>query len=68
MAWLKRISNEYRSLAKSENEFNITPVDDTLEYWTAIMNGPEDTPYAGGKFQQVLRSRQLLDCFSLNPP
>ena len=42
--------NEYRSLSKSENEFNLKNTDDSMSSWTACMNGPSDTPYEGGKF------------------
>jgi ubiquitin-protein ligase len=50
MAWLKRITNEYRSLSKSDNEFNIKPKDDSMVNWSAVMKGPEDTPYEDGSF------------------
>lgn len=52
MAWVKRMSNEYRKLVASGNEFNVTPVEkDRLDEWVATLKGPEDTPYEGGIFK-----------------
>lgn len=51
MAWVKRISNEYKKLQKSDsNEFSLRPVGDSLSSWTAKLVGPAETPYENGNF------------------
>lgn len=57
--------NEYRSLSKSENEFNLQNTDDSMKYWTARMKGPEGTPYEGGEF---LLNIEIPDNYPFGPP
>jgi len=66
MAWLKRISNEHKKLIKNgPNEFNIKPIGDTMADWEAMIMGPSDTPYEGGKFKLRITIPNL---YPFSPP
>lgn len=51
MSALKRIQKEQKSLEDDPNDnFSAQQNDDDPYSWTGIVNGPEDSPYAGGVF------------------
>ena len=51
MTALNRIRRELIDLSNNSN-INCTagPIDDDLYHWNATINGPTDSPYAGGIF------------------
>lgn len=53
MTSIKRLTREYRHIFKEPIE-NISisfPNDEDLLHWEAIIDGPSETPYQGGKFK-----------------
>jgi len=52
----KRIGKEYEEILKTPPEgLKISLVDDDLRNWVIVMDGPADSPYAGGKFTITLK-------------
>ena len=46
-----RLETEARELAEENSDcFSVSPRDDDIYSWTAILMGPKGTPYEGGKF------------------
>ena len=45
-----RIQKEYKDIL-SQKEFKVWLVNNSFRHWKAIINGPEDSVYHGGKFQ-----------------
>lgn len=58
------MSHEIRNLGE-ENEFSIKTVDDSLNKLTAVLKGPEDTPYEGGEFRISI---QIPSQYPFSPP
>lgn len=47
------------------NEFSLTPIGDTMEEWSAVLKGPPDTPYVGGKFKIRIKIPKM---YPFSPP
>ena len=50
----KRVANEFaatQKIAAKEGWFKLETYGDNLNEWKVIMNGPENSPYEGGKFE-----------------
>lgn len=47
-----RIMREYEDFPKNAetSHLKVILVDENIYHWSGILNGPEDTCYAGGKF------------------
>lgn len=63
MAWLKRVSHELRNMG--DNEFLIKPIGDSLNELQAVLKGPSDTPYEGGKFDLYIK---IPNQYPFSPP
>ena len=63
---LKRIKKELDDMKKHPmSEIMVGPVDDNLFYWEGLLNGPEDSPYAGGIFKFKII---FTDNYPMKPP
>ncbi|CAG5111808.1 Oidioi.mRNA.OKI2018_I69.chr2.g6081.t1.cds [Oikopleura dioica] len=50
-----RVKKELKDLAKSPVEgITITPSENDMFSWAAVLEGPKDTPYEGGKFNLTI--------------
>ena len=49
---IRRLAGELKDLQKSAymKQFSIRVNEDCMTHWSAIINGPHDTPYYGGRF------------------
>lgn len=54
-----------RELKAKTEEFNLNTIGDNLTNWEAIITGPSDSPYAGGKF---LISFRVPDTYPFTAP
>ena len=65
---LRRITKELRALEGGNytNEFSYGPIgDDDLFEWKAIVKGPVETPYEGGKYDLTIKFPQY---YPFKPP
>ena len=47
---------EFRDISKHRVPgIQLAPDEDNIHRWTCVLNGPEDTPYANGRFTMALR-------------
>ena len=54
MSFTKRLTAHYKDLLRNPSPFcHAEPEnpEDNLAYWTGYIDGPENTPYAGGRFR-----------------
>ena len=65
MAWMKRITNEYKVLKKDSNQFSLEPIGASMSEWSAILQGPKDTPYENGEFKMKITIPQM---YPFSPP
>jgi len=47
---VRRLAAELAEIKAVHDPFEITPDEDSITQWSAIIEGPEATPYAGGRF------------------
>eukprot|EP00039_Didymoeca_costata_P016039 m.279981 g.279981 ORF g.279981 m.279981 type:complete len:252 (-) comp16324_c1_seq2:214-969(-) len=63
---IKRIKKELRTLERDPLEFAfVGPVDDDIFHWCAFLIGPDNTPYAGGRFELDIK---LPNLYPFKPP
>jgi peroxin-4 len=63
---VKRLRKELTALQKSPDpDIILKPVGDDIRKWTALMRGPEDTPFEGGVFELSI---QVDVQYPLTPP
>ena len=63
---MKRIKKELDDIRKHPMpEIMVGPVDNNLFYWEGLLNGPEDSPYAGGIFKFKIT---FTDDYPMKPP
>jgi len=52
----RRLQRELEELSNSPLDWaTCSPVDNNLFLWDCVIQGPQDTPYAGGRFHMVLK-------------
>ena len=66
MAARNRLAREYKELLSSKDpEISLTLDGENFEYWTALIAGPPDSPYAGYRFKLAIKCDTQ---YPLTPP
>ena len=68
LAAAKRLRKELQSLERSsllEDDVYLRPSSDSILQWTALLKGPPDTPYEGGRFEAEIL---LPEDYPMSPP
>jgi ubiquitin-protein ligase len=67
MSSLKRIQKEYQKILKNPLDgISVAPVSESdMNIWKGIIDGPDDSPYKGGKFVVNIK---FPDSYPMNPP
>ena len=47
---IRRLAAELKEIQRNGNDFHIEPDADSLTHWKCIVVGPQDTPFASGRF------------------
>ena len=54
----KRLEKEYQNITKDDIDMNVCMINNNMFHWNAIIQGPEDSPYANGHFR--IENKMLL--------
>ena len=66
LASCRRNVQEARAISKNPPEgVTLAPDENNMQLWRCVVDGPDDTPYAGGKFRIDFR---VPSDYPLNPP